>query len=310
MKKSVAAKLLGYLLLALTYPIFGVIGAMIAARVVNLFQDVQRFPNIVHFLRLEAQAEAPLQASLRHFMPTRLGGRDIGAFLVGLALYLLTIGLKHAAARLKTLSGQWKAEAEAAAVLDRGKLLEIYANAKTKLEALKRPAAFLSMDVVDSTGLKKGEDPSVAERDFRQYKQMVEKCLAASGVLKSTWTPDGVMACFDDAASAVRAGRDTIAGLAEFNAKVKNMRGDFKLRAGVNGGLVLYDAATPMEEMSDRVIDVAGHMQKYGSVNCICAPTELVEPLAKDFGFKPAGRVVDGFPVSEWSPVAAPSQTA
>jgi hypothetical protein len=61
-----------------------------------------------------------------------------------------------------------------------------------------------------------------------------------------------------------------------------------------------------MEEMSDRVIDVAGHCQKYGSVNAILAPTEIVSSLSKEFPFKPAGRSVDGLPVSEWSPVPAP----
>ncbi len=308
MKKSVGAKIAAVLLIVLSYPVVGCVIAMIVARVLGLFQDVQRFPDIVGFLKFEASCEKPIETTLRTIMPTHIGGRDISIFMTGLVFYFGAMGMRRAAAKLKVASVRLKEEEEAEGVVDRAQLLEMYSKAKTQLDQLKRTVAFLSMDVVDSTGLKKGEDSSVAENDFRRYKQVVEKCLAASGVLKSTWTPDGVMACFDDAASAIRAGRDTIASLSEFNAKIKNMRGDFKIRVGVNAGPVLFDEKTPMEEMSDRVIDVAGHMQKYGSVNAIAAPTEIVEPLAKEFPFKSAGRMVDAYPVSEWTPVPAPSQ--
>jgi hypothetical protein len=305
-KKSVAAKWSGVFLFLLSYPVLAVVGAMIVARVLGLFQDVKSHADIVHFLRFEASLEKPLQTFFHLFMPTVIGGRDITAFLAGAALYGIYLGMRRGSDKLKELSGRLQVEEAASTAIDREKLLEVYSEAKSRLEELKRPLAFLSMDVVDSTGIKKGEDSSVAERDFRRYKQMVEKCLAAEGVLKSTWTPDGVMACFDTAAAAVRAGRNTIAALAEFNASIKKMRGDFKIRAGVNAGPVLYDERTPMEEMSDRVIDVAGHCQKYGSVNAILAPTEIVSSLSKEFPFKPAGRSVDGLPVSEWSPVPAP----
>jgi len=173
---------------------------------------------------------------------------------------------------------------------------------------MKRDVAFLSMDVVDSTGLKKGEDTSVAERDFRQYKHLVEHALSECGVLKSTWTPDGVMAAFSDTKAAIRAAHDTIQSLGDFNAKIKKMRGDFKIRAGINAGPVLYDDKTPMEEMSDRVIDVAGHMQKYGSVNSICVPSDLTANLPAECDFKSAARKVDGYDVSEWAIAPEPAK--
>jgi len=47
------------------------------------------------------------------------------------------------------------------------------------------------------------------------------------------------------------------------------MRADFKVRIGINSGQVLFDERVPMGEMSSRVIDIAGHMQKYAEVNTI-----------------------------------------
>jgi class 3 adenylate cyclase len=234
------------------------------------------------------------------------------AGLAGFTLLILSIILGRVAVELRTLHEKWGAARKAELAshlddLDRSKLLEVYSRAKKTLETLQRPIAFLSMDIVDSTGLKHGEDPSVAERDFRQYKHMVETVFAANGAIKSTWTPDGVMAAFADAPAAIQAGAATILELQTFNAKVKTLRREFKLRVGVNAGTVLFDERTPLEEMSDRVIDVAGHMQKHGSINMVCAPTEVAAACAGKFAFKPAGRRIDGFDVSEWDPLAAPA---
>lgn len=297
----VAAKWAGRAALAVSGILMTLVMVMVAAHIVALFQDLHRFPHIQKALRVEAQFERPFVAVVRATLPSRIAGRDITTFLAGVLIYLLSMGFKRLSTRLSVLSAKL-ADDLLPKEQDREKLLEIYAQAKTKLEGMKRPLAFLSMDVVDSTGLKKGEDPSVAERDFRQYKKFVEKALESNGALKATWTPDGVMACFSDAASAMRAARDTINGLHAFNSTVKTMRGEFKVRAGVNAGPVLYDETTPLEEMSDRVIDVAGHMQKYGSPNCVSVPAVIASSYGAEFAFRASGRVVDGFEISEFSP--------
>ena len=46
-------------------------------------------------------------------------------------------------------------------------------------------------------------------------------------------------------------------------------------RCGVNAGYVHFDEATPMEAMSDRVIDIAGHMQKYAEPNTVAVARKL-----------------------------------
>lgn len=188
----------------------------------------------------------------------------------------------------------------AANKIEREELLKLFAETKKKLKTIGRDLAFLSIDVVDSTGMKQGEDKESVEYDFREYKSFVEAKLKEQGVLKSTWTPDGVMSCFPTVDAAVRAGREVIIGLETFNKKVKTLTKDFIVRCGINSGYVYYDESIPLEEMSDHVIDVAGHMQKQASPNTICIAKPAIEPMKEREGFSTAGRFVDGYEMYVW----------
>ncbi|MBI5597864.1 MAG: hypothetical protein HY928_17400 [Elusimicrobia bacterium] len=182
----------------------------------------------------------------------------------------------------------------------REELLELMAHAKKQLELQKRALSFLSIDVVDSTGMKVGEDPSIATRDFKHYRKLVEKAIADHKGLKAAWTPDGVMICFPTAETAVGAAKQVIRDLEDFNKNVKAMRRDFKVRCGVNSGTVLFDDTVPMEEMSDRSIDIAGHMQKYAEANAIFLGKHVVAEMRAADEFVPASREVDGCEVYAW----------
>ncbi|MBI2363056.1 MAG: hypothetical protein HYV15_06710 [Elusimicrobia bacterium] len=182
----------------------------------------------------------------------------------------------------------------------REELLELMAHAKKQLELQKRALSFLSIDVVDSTGMKVGEDPSIATRDFKHYRKLVEKAIADHKGLKAAWTPDGVMICFPTAETAVGAAKQVIRDLDHFNKNVKAMRRDFKVRCGVNSGTVLFDDTVPMEEMSDRSIDIAGHMQKYAEANAIFLGKHVVAEMRAAEDFVPASREVDGCEVYAW----------
>ena len=81
---------------------------------------------------------------------------------------------------------------------------------------------------------------------------------------------------------------------------VKLIKTDFSVRCGVNAGFVYFDETTPLE--ADRVIDVAGHMQKYADPNTVAVAQNIVEPLNDRAGFAPAKRVVDGYEVYTWRP--------
>jgi class 3 adenylate cyclase len=290
---------------------------IVLAAGLSLFKDIEKYPFFNNIVRYERKIEAPLLAAIRSVVPTKFRGGDIAIWLLLGAVYGFSTASGVAGARLAVRADRLR---ERRAALDspdfllkkaatgeklrRKELLEVYASAKKSLEAQKRNLAFLSIDVVDSTGMKAGEDAGIAERDFLRYKKIVEAALKANQALKSTWTPDGVMICFAATASAVRAAQEIITGLEKFNREVKAIRRDFAVRAGINAGEVFCDDATPMEEMTDRVIDIAGHMQKHGCVNGIAVPRQAIEPLLAEFKFSDSARVVDGCQVYEWKPGA------
>jgi class 3 adenylate cyclase len=159
---------------------------------------------------------------------------------------------------------------------------------------------FFAVDVVDSIGMKKGEEKASIEYTFREYKKLVEEKMAANGALSSSWTPDGVMICFPTVDAAVRAAREVIRSLDPFNEHVKLIKEDIRVRCGINAGYVYFDESIPMQEISDRVIDTAGHLQKYASPNSICIAKPAIEPMKEREGFVPASRIVDGYEVYMW----------
>ncbi len=183
---------------------------------------------------------------------------------------------------------------------DREELLKIFAETKRKLDGMGRELAFLAIDVVDSTAMKELEDPAAAQIDFAEYRKLVESVFRANGVIKAAWTPDGVMACFSNIDTAVRAGQGVINALDHFNREVKLMKADFAVRCGVNSGFLYMDDSTPLEQVSDRVIDIAGHMQKYAEPDTVAIPKAAIKPLAESGGFSPSNKVVDGVEVYTW----------
>ena len=183
---------------------------------------------------------------------------------------------------------------------DRNELLKLFAETKKKLDAIGKDLAFLSIDVVDSTGMKRGEEKASIEYTFMEYKKLVEERIAANGALKSSWTPDGAMICFPTIDAAVRAAREVITGLEAFNEHAKVIQKDISVRCGINSGYVYFDESIPIEEMSDRVIDTAGHLQKQATPNTICVAKPSVEPMTEIEDFVRTSKFVDGYEVYIW----------
>lgn len=190
---------------------------------------------------------------------------------------------------------------------NRQELLKEFANLKKELEKIGRDLAFLAIDVADSTGMKVGEDPAIVEHDFLEYHNYVEAKFKDHGVIKAAWTPDGVMACFNTIEDAVQAAQDILNSLDYFNKHVKGMKKDFVLRCGINAGHVFYDDSIPLEQFSDRTIDIAGHMQKYAPPNSILIAKQTIEPVTNRENFVPTQRIVDGLEVCEWVKSGTPS---
>lgn len=300
-----------------------------SATVLGFFKDIDKYPYFARIVSVESAIESPASVLVKAVLPVNFKGTDISRWLFLIAVYVaatfavrIADSLDEKEASIRAAIAETEpADSELAALernlrsiahgekLDRRRVLQIYTEAKKTLESQKKHLAFLSVDVVNSTGMKVGESAENAERDFQLYKKMLEKILKARRALKSAWTPDGVMICFETVPDAVDAGTDLLAGLVDFNRRVKSIKHDFAVRIGVNAGDVAYDEAIPMEEMTDRVIDIAGHMQKHGTIDRVCVTRQSIEPHLGRYPFLATGRVVDGCEVFE-SPAPADPKSA
>lgn len=276
------------------------------------------------YIRIAMNIERDISLFVQNIIPTKISGSDWTRWIIIGASFLFWMSLngfkeryrgKLANLKIKKDYEEWKANVDipedskviaplskkidklqTANKKDREELLKLFAETKKKLDSMGRDLAFLSIDVVDSTGLKQGEEKASIEYDFREYKNFVENKLRKNGVLKSAWTPDGVMSCFPTVDAAVNAAREVISGIDDFN-RVKTMKRDFSVRCGINAGYVYFDDTLPLEEMSDRVIDIAGHMQKQALPNSICIAKPAIEPLEDRSGFFCTSKIVDGYEV-------------
>ena len=323
--KVVSLKLLS----ALTRILHGVMIGIVILYLIPFLALMSDNAGSFSYIRAALKTEEAMSAVVREYIPTHYGGRDLTRIIVIVASLLVGRIFSRTGDRMQNTAefltyrknlDEWKTEmniSDHAIVLsplnrtldelknarrkDRERLLREYAEAKKQLDAMGRDLAFLAVDVVDSTGMKNGEEAAIVEHDFREYKRFVDRIHATHGCLRAAWTPDGVMSCFTSVDAAVRAAREIIMGLDRFNREVKSLRRDFSVRCGVNSGFVYYDGSLPLEEISDRVIDIAGHMQKQARPNGVCIAKLAIEPLNDRVGFEPSGRVVDGHEVYEWA---------
>jgi class 3 adenylate cyclase len=296
----------------------------IFAMVVQYVEDAQSY----RYVRAAINLENNIRTVVRENIPTKIGGKDMSGWYIIIGMFLLAGVLSRLSDKTKDRAeyckfklnvDQWKdrmnlsdnaivltplnkklEEIKNAKKKDREQLIKEFVETKKKLDEMGRDLAFLAIDVVDSTGMKQNEERAIVEHDFREYKRFIERCLTAHGCLKTAWTPDGVMSCFNSVDAAVRAAREIITGLDNFNKSVKTMQREFVIRAGVNSGFVYFDDSMPLEEISDRVIDIAGHMQKNAQPNSVSVAKPAIEPLNDRIGFEPSGRIVDGYEVYEW----------
>jgi tRNA A-37 threonylcarbamoyl transferase component Bud32/class 3 adenylate cyclase len=181
-------------------------------------------------------------------------------------------------------------------------MLREYAEAKKILFQEKRKLAFVSIDVVGSTKMKIGEDKLVIEHAFVEYKKFVEKILNSNNIWKVAWTPDGIMCAFFTTEEAVRAAQEVLGGLGWFNDGVHQLKMPFNVRCGINSGEVVFPEDKAMEEISDEVIDVAGHMQKYAAHGSLWISRGVMMELPGDHsGWRAiSDQKVDGHDVFEW----------
>lgn len=184
----------------------------------------------------------------------------------------------------------------------REQLLKRYREIEKILQMSKRKVCtFLSVDVVASTQMKVGEPDTAIAATFQAYEEMLKNIFQQYGAWKQAWTPDGVMACFLQADLGVEAAKNILRSLSKFNQTENNLRMPFHLRCGANMGNVMIYEDSKLEKVVGHVSDVAGHMQKRCSVDCLWISSDLYNVLADKSGFRSMEREVDGQKIYEWS---------
>jgi class 3 adenylate cyclase len=184
----------------------------------------------------------------------------------------------------------------------REELLKRYRQIEQALKSSKRKrCTFLSIDVVGSTKMKVGEREAAIAATFQAYEEMLRKIFDQYGAWKQAWTPDGVMICFLQPDLAAGAAKRILERLKHFNESENKLRTPFQLRCGVNEGEVPIFEDTRLEKLADRVIDVAGHLQKQSTPDVLFVSAPTYGLLADKSGFQPSDQEVDGYKVYQWS---------
>ncbi|OFV98673.1 MAG: hypothetical protein A3F68_03645 [Acidobacteria bacterium RIFCSPLOWO2_12_FULL_54_10] len=179
-------------------------------------------------------------------------------------------------------------------------LLREYAVAKQILSSVKKDLAFLAIDVIGSTKMKVGEDKLAIEHAFAEYKKFLERVFRENQAYRVSWTPDGVMSCFLSAEEASCAAKALLVGLDWFNKDVHHLKTGFHVRTGMNVGEVNFPDDKALEEISDEVIDVAGHMQKYADGDTLWISEDAFNRLIDRSGYTPTDKQVDNRKVYVW----------
>ena len=183
---------------------------------------------------------------------------------------------------------------------NRMSLLRDYAASKRLLSEVKKEMAFLAVDVVGSTRMKLGEDQISIEHAFAEYRKFMDRIFRDCRAHKVAWTPDGAMACFLSVDDAAAAGRKVLSELSWFNQDVHQLRTEFHVRCGLNLGEVLFPDNKPLQEISDEVIDIAGHLQKYADPDTMWVSVAAYTRLLHRHGFAQVDKRVDDRDVFAW----------
>lgn len=214
------------------------------------------------------------------------------------------LGRKQRLSSLRTGSG-WTGGGISPAESERARveLLQRYRQIEQVLKQTERKrCTFLSVDVVGSTQIKRGEKEINVAATFQAYDEVVRKILAQYGAWKQTWTPDGVLACFLQTELAVAAAQRLLESLEKFNQIENRLRAPFQVRCGLNEGeLAIYEDSR-LKMVADHAIDLAGHLQKQCPPDTLRVSGEVYARLANTSGFQPTGGETEALAVWEWRP--------
>lgn len=198
-------------------------------------------------------ADHPTHLLLRMGMGNQVGSvRDM--FLQGLATSLVISNVGWLAAYVQRKTERiWKLQRGDASVLNE----EIQRLENSLLRDQSRKCV-VAVDVVGSTRMKANADMLVSEWCFREYQQIVTQCVENEGGQVVNTAGDGVVASFEDPASALEAAAAVRDRLLMFNARGNRLSEPFQVRIGIDSAEVQGNLA---EVQFSQLIDTAAHIE-------------------------------------------------
>ncbi len=279
---------------------------------------------------IEQSVRLPLKKAIGKVIPTRVAGLDLSRLYLIILVLILAGFLNSLIFRLSNFAlylrekrklqdlqpgdanaPQSQPMTELSQKIDqlkhakpktRKELIEDIFSLKNQLNEMEKTMAFLSIDVVGSTAMKEKEDKLAIQHDFDRYNELVTQILDENHCIKFASTPDGIMAAFVKLKYAINSAQKLLAELKVFNDTEKKVAGAFSIRIGINSGKVLFDESEPLEKLSDRAVDIAGHLQKYAEHDAIYLSKTSYDALEElKEGFVALDKEIDGEKIYQWT---------
>ena len=168
-----------------------------------------------------------------------------------------------------------------------------------------RNGTFLSIDIVNSTKLKEGEDSLKVIQTFQAFHRYIAEHI--TGCLASVFSGDGVMCLYETPQKAVDVAIDIFSGLKQFNKEQSSLRRYLNVRVGINTGTLLLDDVQELGKIAERDIDIAGHLQKYGRPGELLISASTWERIANRTDFKKRWQAIDDTVVYRYRRTFSPS---
>lgn len=187
------------------------------------------------------------------------------------------------------------------AELSREELLDLLFELYRRLEAQKEHCAFLSVDVVHNSEMKRAGTPLATEYSFGQFQRWVVEVVQRWGGEIQSAAGDGMMGLFPSAAEALRAARQLQEGIARFNAEHNRLPHPFRIRCGVSAGEVAVGGGEAIGQLHSAIIDRAAALQKRAEPAGILVSGEVAAAALIELGpMAPHGEPIGGEPAFEW----------
>ena len=192
---------------------------------------------------------------------------------------------------------------DTAAPLNRAQMLDALFTLQHQLEGQKQPAAFLSVDVVGSSEMKRNGPALAAEHSFNQYREWVQGIVRQAEGEVQSHAGDGMMCIFPTPEAAVWTARHLQDGIAGFNATQNHLPTPFQIRCGVTAGDVGYEPGTPLGHLQSPVIDQAAELQKSAQPGDIVVSGPVTAAALTELGaVQPLSEPVAGETAFSWRP--------